>query len=146
MPLVILALYIPPLYSVQSERLTEWGREAETDRRRGEGGDADTAAWEEDNMMWRGGKWVGGGGGKGGVELSCRSYQVKPPTSGCHHGDTMVTTRCSTRKEHDLAYVKALPLCAASSLFLSRSESFSGMIRPKGACMLKHFFKNNQQM
>lgn len=34
-PLAILALYIPPLYTVQSKRLTEWG---ESERDRSEGG------------------------------------------------------------------------------------------------------------
>lgn len=38
----------------------------------------------------------------GRLSLFCRCYQVKPPTTDCHHGDTMVTTRCSTRKERDL--------------------------------------------
>lgn len=75
----------------------------------------------------------------GGVKLSCRCYQVKPPTTGCRHGDTMVTTRCSTRKEHDLAYVKGLPLsvCVSSSLFLSPSESFSRIICLHGVCTCK---------
>lgn len=63
-----------------------------------------------------------------GAKLSCRCYQVKPPTTGCRHGDTMVTARCSTRKEHDLAYVKGLSLCISSSLYLSNSELFSGFI------------------
>lgn len=35
-PLVIPALYIPPLYAVQSERLTEWSRETERGRERRE--------------------------------------------------------------------------------------------------------------
>lgn len=65
-PLVILALCIPPLYIGQSERLTEWGREAETDRRRGEGGDADTAARrgrQYDVTRWEmgRGRWEEGG-------------------------------------------------------------------------------------
>lgn len=60
-------------------------------------------------------------GDGGGVKLSCRCYQVKPPTAGCRHGDTVVTTRCSTRKEQDLAYMKGLPLCVWSSLFLPLS-------------------------
>ena len=118
------------------------------EERRREGGDAETAARrgrQYDVTRWEMG---GVGGGEGGVELSCRSYQVKPPTSGCHHGDTMVTTRCSTRKEHDLAYVKALPLCAASSLFLSRfrvvlrDDSSSGCMHVEN----KNKSKYNQQM
>lgn len=63
-----------------------------------------------------------------GMKLSCRCYQVKPHTTGCRHGDTMVTTRCSTRKERDLAYVKELPACV-SSLFLSSSATFRVTLR-----------------
>lgn len=38
-PLAILALYIPPLYTVQSKRLTEWGERVKQTEVR-EGGDA----------------------------------------------------------------------------------------------------------
>lgn len=116
MYLVILTLYIPPLYIVQRERLTEWGRGYRA-KPTGQGGEL--LQGEEDNVMWQ---WkMGSREMERGVKLSCRCYQVKPPTAGCRYGDTMVTTRCSTRKEQDLACVKGLPLCVCSSLFLSLS-------------------------
>lgn len=82
----------------------------------------------------------------GGTKLSRRCYQVKPPTTGCRHGDTMVTARCSTRKEHDLAYVKGLFLCVTSSLYLSHSVSFSGIICPKRVYVHMFIYKDSQQI
>lgn len=65
---------------------------------------------EEDSVIDTVGRRRGGCRQCGGT-LSCWRYQVKTHTTGCRHGDTMVTTRCSTRMEHDLAYVKVLPVC-----------------------------------
>ena len=61
----------------------------------------------------------------GRVKLSRRCYQVKPPTTDCRHGDTMVTTRCSSRE--DLPCVKGLPQSVSSSLFLSVSVTLVGL-------------------
>lgn len=46
--------------------------------------------------------------GRGLAKLSCRCYQVKPPTTDCRHGDAMVTARCSVRKKRARLCVKGL--------------------------------------
>lgn len=47
---------------------------------------------------------------RGRLSLFRRCYQVKPPTTGCRHGDAMATPwqqpRCSTRKECNLARMR----------------------------------------
>ena len=55
------------------------------------------------------------------MELSGRCYQVKPPTTGCRHSNTMVTTRCGDRVKEDLL----LPLRVSSliDVFISFSVS-----------------------
>lgn len=116
MYLVILTLYIPSLYVVQSKDWQSGGeRQSETDRTRE--GIAARRGRQCDVTVENGQR---GDGGRG-VKLSCRCYQVKPPTAGCRYGDTMVTTRCSLRKEQDPACVKGLTVCVCSSLFLSSS-------------------------
>lgn len=132
MPLAILALYIPQLFIVQSKRMTEWEERVKQTEWGREG-----MLQREDNVIDTVGNGQKGDRGRGrGIKLSCGCYQVKPHTTGCRHGDTMVTTRCSTRKEHDLAYVKELPVCVFLPhyfcLRLSHSESFSGIILLKG--------------
>lgn len=79
-PLVILALYIPPLYTVQSERLTEWRRETEWNRQsEGDGGGGCRDCCKERKTIWC--DTVGNGQKGGGEKLSCRCYQVKPSTT-----------------------------------------------------------------
>lgn len=99
------------------------GRESETDSEAGRGCCKDNVIDTVRNGQ-KGDRERGRG-----MKLSCRCYQVKPHTTGCRHGDTMVTTRCSTRKERDLAYVKELPACVSSSLFLSSSATFRVTLR-----------------
>lgn len=116
----------------QTERASERAREGDAEISARRGRQYDVTRWEMGRRKKR-------GGAVGGVKLSCRCYQVKPPTTGCRYGDTMVTTRCSTRKEQDLAYVKGLPLCVFLPhyffLHQSHSGSFSGIVCVKVVCI-----------
>lgn len=68
-------------------------------------------------MEEKGGGWVQR------VKLSRRFYQVKPPTTDCRHGDTVVTSRCSgEEKERDLGFTDSKE-CSSAFLRSFRSPA-----------------------
>lgn len=55
----------------------------------------------------------------GDIESILSMLSGKPPTTDCRLVDTMVTNRCSTRKERDLVHMKGFcAVCVLSSFYI----------------------------